>query len=76
MSRIVIDTKVRHGKPVIKGTRVSIDVILDPQKETETLRNVFQFSVNEPIKAQPKLAFSLFRNIPCFSHSLQINLFL
>jgi len=28
MSRIVIDTKVRHGKPVIKGTRVSIDVIL------------------------------------------------
>ena len=29
MSRIVIDTKVRHGKPVIKGTRVSIDVILE-----------------------------------------------
>jgi len=28
MTRIVIDPKVRHGKPVIKGTRVSIDVIL------------------------------------------------
>lgn len=28
MGRIVIDPKVRHGKPVIKGTRVSIDVIL------------------------------------------------
>jgi len=28
MGRIVIDSKVRHGKPIIKGTRVSIDVIL------------------------------------------------
>jgi len=26
--RIVIDPKTRHGKPVIKGTRVSVDVIL------------------------------------------------
>jgi len=28
MGRIVIDPKIRHGKPVIKGTRVSVDVIL------------------------------------------------
>ena len=28
MDRIVIDPKVMHGKPVIKGTRVSVDVIL------------------------------------------------
>ena len=28
MGRIVIDPEVRHGKPVIKGTRVSVDVIL------------------------------------------------
>jgi uncharacterized protein (DUF433 family) len=26
--RIVIDPEIRHGKPVIKGTRVSVDVIL------------------------------------------------
>lgn len=26
--RIVIDPKTRHGKPVIKGTRVPMDVIL------------------------------------------------
>jgi uncharacterized protein (DUF433 family) len=28
MSRIIIDPMVRHGKPMIKGTRVPIDVIL------------------------------------------------
>lgn len=28
MNRIVIDLKVRHGKPIIKGTRVPVDVIL------------------------------------------------
>ncbi len=26
--RIVIDSKIRHGKPVIRGTRVPVDVIL------------------------------------------------
>ncbi len=26
--RIVIDPEVRHGKPVMKGTRVPVDVIL------------------------------------------------
>jgi len=28
MSRIVIDKEIRHGKPVIKGTRVPVDIIL------------------------------------------------
>ncbi len=28
MERIVIDSKIMHGKPVIKGTRVPIEVIL------------------------------------------------
>jgi uncharacterized protein (DUF433 family) len=28
MQRIVIDEDIRHGKPVIKGTRVPIDIIL------------------------------------------------
>ena len=26
--RIIIDPEIRHGKPVIKGTRVSVDAIL------------------------------------------------
>ncbi len=28
MERIVIDPKIMHGKPVIKGTRVPVEVIL------------------------------------------------
>jgi len=28
MNRIVIDPRIRHGKPIIRGTRVSVDVIL------------------------------------------------
>ena len=26
--RIVIDNKIRHGKPIIKGTRITIDEVL------------------------------------------------
>ena len=26
--RVIIDQEIRHGKPVIKGTRVPVDVIL------------------------------------------------
>lgn len=28
MERIVIDKNIRHGKPIIKGTRVPVDLIL------------------------------------------------
>ena len=28
MERIVINPKIMHGKPVIKGTRVPVDIIL------------------------------------------------
>ena len=27
-NRIVIDPKVRHGKPIVRGTRVPVDLIL------------------------------------------------
>ncbi len=26
--RVIIDPEIRHGKPIIKGTRVSVEVIL------------------------------------------------
>lgn len=28
MERIIINEKIRHGKPVIKGTRVPVDIVL------------------------------------------------
>ncbi|MBI2657449.1 DUF433 domain-containing protein [Candidatus Woesearchaeota archaeon] len=28
MERVVIDPKIMHGKPIIKGTRVPVDIIL------------------------------------------------
>lgn len=28
MERIVIDKNIRHGKPVIRGTRVPVDLVL------------------------------------------------
>ena len=27
-NRVIIDPEIRHGKPIIKGTRVPVDVIL------------------------------------------------
>ena len=28
MERIIIDPKIRHGKPIIRGTRVPVEVVL------------------------------------------------
>ena len=28
MERIIIDPKIMHGKPIIRGTRVPVDVVL------------------------------------------------
>lgn len=40
MGRIVVDPEVRHGKPVIKGTRVSVDVILGSLAAGMTIEEV------------------------------------
>ena len=28
MAKIIIDEKIRHGKPIIKGTRITVDDVL------------------------------------------------
>ncbi len=29
MAEVIIDQKTRHGKPVIKGTRITVDEVLE-----------------------------------------------
>lgn len=29
MVKIIVDEKVRHGKPIVEGTRVTVDEVLD-----------------------------------------------
>lgn len=29
MAKIIIDEKVRHGKPIIEGTRITVEEVLD-----------------------------------------------
>ena len=29
MAEVIIDPKTRHGKPVIKGTRITVDEVLE-----------------------------------------------
>lgn len=29
MTNIILDTKIRHGKPTIEGTRITVEEVLD-----------------------------------------------
>ncbi len=29
MAKVIVDEKVRHGKPIVEGTRVTVDEVLD-----------------------------------------------
>lgn len=29
MERVIVDEKVRHGKPIVEGTRITVDEVLD-----------------------------------------------
>ncbi len=47
MSRIIFDPKILKGKPIIKGTRISVDLIL------ELLAN--NWSIDDILKQYPQL---------------------
>lgn len=40
MGRIIFDEKIRHGKPIIKGTRVPVDIVLGSLAGGMTYREV------------------------------------
>ncbi len=45
--RIIIDPEVRHGKPIIKGTRVPVDIILGSLASGMELKEVAaEYEVN------------------------------
>ena len=29
MAKVIVDEKVRHGKPIVEGTRITVDEVLD-----------------------------------------------
>lgn len=64
MSRIVVDPQIRHGKPVIKGTRVSVDVILGALAGGMTYEDVCkEYGIEkEDLLAAIEYAASLVRN--------------
>ncbi|MFW6196757.1 MAG: DUF433 domain-containing protein [Thermoplasmatota archaeon] len=40
MSEIVIDEDVRHGKPVIEGTRITVDEVLGMLESSMTFQEI------------------------------------
>ena len=64
MKRIIVDQKIMVGKPVIKGTRIPVDAILQRIAEgmtTEEILKEYQNITREDIKAALEYSASLVR---------------
>ena len=42
MAQIIIDEKIRHGKPIIKGTRITVDDVLGWLESGQDYDNIEQ----------------------------------
>jgi uncharacterized protein (DUF433 family) len=54
LKRIVLDPKIMLGKPVIKGTRLTVEIIIEKiayGATTEDLRRDYPFLTEDDIKA-------------------------
>ena len=40
MTKIIIDQKIRHGKPIIEGTRITVDEVLEMLKNGMTYEEI------------------------------------
>lgn len=40
MAKIIIDKRIRHGKPIIEGTRITVDEVLDMLENGMTYDNI------------------------------------
>ena len=63
MKRIIIDGKIRHGKPIIEGTRISVEDVLGMLESGMTYEEIERdYGINrEDILAVIKYAASLLR---------------
>ncbi len=62
--RIIIDPEIRHGKPIIKGTRVPVEVILGSLAggmEIEEIANEYGIQ-QEDVKASIEYAMRIVAN--------------
>jgi len=48
-SRIVADANVLIGKPVIKGTRISVELVMDLLAAGYTAEQIGNYAVHKPI---------------------------
>ncbi len=64
MEKIVIDKNIRHGKPVIRGTRVPVDIILGALAGSMSYQEVCEdYEITEEdIKAAIEYATKLVAN--------------
>ena len=64
MERIVIDKNIRHGKPVVRGTRVPVDIILGSLAGGMSYKEVCEdYAITEDdIKAAMEYATKLVAN--------------
>ncbi len=69
MAEIVIDGKIRHGKPIVKGTRITVDEVLGMLEAGMTYEEIEEeYGLNkEQILAAIHYAASLVRGEEVYS---------
>ena len=59
LQRITFDQRVLHGKPVIRGLRISVEMILELLAKGSTRREILEdYPVLEPEDIQAALAYA------------------
>lgn len=63
-NRIIVDSEILVGKPIIKGTRISVELILDRVADGWTMEDIlasYQHITREDVLAALSFAAELFK---------------
>jgi uncharacterized protein (DUF433 family) len=66
LDHITSDPGILNGKPIIRGTRVSVELVLDHlahEMNFETMREIFPHLTREDIRASIKYAAKVLANV-------------